>query len=188
MQANATSLCSPSRSEPVTLEFPLAIVPRLSTISRAAVGRSSILHPLFSACFSSAAAVSRSSCYDTSVSENPVPSNSTDWPWADSLDALVAAPNHHRLLLEDARVRVLHTRIAAGDIVPLHTHRWGGVAYVESWSHFIRRGEKGEILFDSRLSGEPPKFPCAQRVQPLPPHTVENLGPSEISIVMIEFK
>lgn len=122
------------------------------------------------------------------VSENPVRPNSQPWPWPDALDALVAAPAYHQLLLEDQRVRVLHTRIAAGDVVPLHTHRWGGVAYLQSWSHFIRRGEKGEILFDSRQAGERPKIPCAQRTQPLPPHTVENLGPLEISILMIELK
>src|SRR5208282_3927197 len=69
--------------------------------------------------------------------------NQERWPWPDSLDALVAAPAHHQLLLEDQRARVLQTRIPAGDVVPLHTHRWGGVAYVQSCSHFIRRGEKG---------------------------------------------
>ena len=110
------------------------------------------------------------------------------WPWPDSLDAMVAAPKHHSVLLEDERVRVLRTIIPAGDIVPLHTHRWGGVAYVESWSHFIRRDERGNILFDSRLAGEPPTAPCAQWMQPLPPHTVENLGPAEISILIVELK
>jgi hypothetical protein len=91
-------------------------------------------------------------------------------------------------LLEDERVRVVHTRIAPGDIVPLHTHRWGGVAHVHSFSHFIRRDEKGNILFDSRLAGEPPQHLSTQWAHPLPPHTVENLGPLEISIVMVELK
>jgi hypothetical protein len=121
------------------------------------------------------------------VSQDSAAQKLTPWPWPDALDALVAAPAHHRLLLEDKRVRVLHTRIAAGDVVPLHTHRWGGVAYLQSWSHFIRRGGQGEILFDSRM-GEPPIIPCAHWLQPLPPHTIENLGPLEISIVIVEFK
>jgi len=85
-------------------------------------------------------------------------------------------------------MRVIHTRIAAGDVVPLHTHRWGGVAYLESWSHFIRRDERDEILFDSRQADTPPSFPCAQWSEPLPPHTVENLGPLEIRILLIELK
>ena len=116
-------------------------------------------------------------------------SNSPDgWPWPDSLDAMVAAPKHHSVLLEDERVRVLRTTIPAGAVVPVHTHRWGGVAYVESWSHFIRRDQGGNVLFDSRLAGEPPRVPCAQRMQPLPPHSVENLGPAEISILIVELK
>ena len=110
------------------------------------------------------------------------------WPWPDSLDALVAAPKHHSVLLEDERMRVLRTTIPAGDVVPVHTHRWGGVAYVESWSHFIRRDEHGNILFDSRLAGEPPAVPCVQWMPPLPPHTVENLGQAEISILIVEVK
>jgi len=122
------------------------------------------------------------------MSQNPALPNPKHWSWSDSLDAVVAAPAHHQLLLEDQRVRVLHTRIAAGDVVPLHTHRWGGVAYLLSFSQFIRRGERGEILFDSRQAGDPPKAPGAQWMQPLPPHTVENLGPSEISIIIIEIK
>lgn len=126
--------------------------------------------------------------HDTTMSQQSVRPNSKSWPWSDSLDALVAAPAHHQLLLEDERVRVLHTHIPAGDTVPLHTHRWGGVAYVMRFSHFIRRDEKGEILFDSRRAGDPPKVPCAQWMQPLPPHMVENLGPSEISILIMEIK
>jgi hypothetical protein len=113
---------------------------------------------------------------------------SENWRWPDSLDALVAAPAYHTVLLENEWVRVLRTSIPAGEIVPLHTHRWGGVAYVERWSHFIRRDERGDVLLDSRTAGEPPKIPCTQWMSPLPPHTVENLGPHEISILIVELK
>jgi hypothetical protein len=112
----------------------------------------------------------------------------SDWPWPEFLDAIAAAPQHHTVLLEDERVRVLRTMIPAGDIVPLHTHRWSGVAYVESWSHFVRRDEHGEISFDSRATDDPPSIPCVQWMPPLPPHTVENLGPSEIRILIVELK
>jgi|ERR1700690_2047249 len=122
------------------------------------------------------------------MSQNPVLVGPNAWPWPDSLDALVAAPAYHDLLLEDERVRVVHTHIPPGEIVPLHTHRWGGVAYVQTFSHFIRRNEHGKITFDSREAGDPPLTPCAQWLQPLPPHTVENTGPGEISILIIELK
>lgn len=118
----------------------------------------------------------------------PAPSVQQDWPWPDSLDALRAAPAHHELCLENERVRVIHTHIAAGDRVPLHTHRWPSVAYVLSWSHFVRRDHEGRVLFDSRQAGDPPSIPAVQWVQPLPAHTVENVGTSAISILMVEIK
>jgi len=37
------------------------------------------------------------------------------WRWPEELDALRAAPRQHRLMLENDRVRVLDTRVAAGD-------------------------------------------------------------------------
>jgi hypothetical protein len=43
--------------------------------------------------------------------------------WPDSLDAMVAAPEHHGLLLENERVRILDSLIKPGERVPLHTHR-----------------------------------------------------------------
>ena len=113
---------------------------------------------------------------------------SQDWPWPDTLDALQAAPAHHDRLLENDRVRVVRTHIPAGDTVPLHTHRWPGVAYVTSASNFIRRDENGNVLFDSRSAGPPPNAPVTQWLQPLPPHTVENLGPRPIDIVIVELK
>jgi hypothetical protein len=110
------------------------------------------------------------------------------WPWPDSLDALLAAPAHHQRLLENERVRVIHTLIPAGETVPLHTHRWPGVAYVMETSDFIRRDQNGDVLFDSRRGGLQPRAPAVQWLEPLPPHTVENLGPSPISIIIVELK
>lgn len=111
-----------------------------------------------------------------------------DWPWPDSLDALQAAPAHHTLLLENERVRVIHTHIPTGDLVPLHTHRWPGAVYVISSSDFIRRDLDGKVLFDSRGARAPSSAPAVQWLEPLPPHTVENVGASAISIIIVELK
>jgi len=116
------------------------------------------------------------------------PSVRPDWPWPDALDALRAAPAHHELFLENDRVRVIHTHIPAGDTVPLHTHRWPGVACLLSASDFIRRDQEGNVLLDSRQAGAPPSVPGVQWLEPLPPHTVENVGHSEISLLIVELK
>jgi hypothetical protein len=110
------------------------------------------------------------------------------WPWPDSLDAMAAAPRHHTLLLENERVRVLVTRIERGDIVPLHTHRWSSVYHVLSWSDFVRRDAEGEVLFDSRTQPPVPAVPFVLWSGPLPPHTVENVGPEAIHILSVEIK
>jgi hypothetical protein len=116
---------------------------------------------------------------------NPSPSS---WPWPDSLDALTAAPAHHTLLLENDRVRVIHTHIPPGALVPLHTHRWPAVAYVMSGKDFIRRDHDNRILLDTRQVPNPPKLPATQWLDPMPPHTVENIGDSEISVLLVELK
>lgn len=77
----------------------------------------------------------------------------SDWPWPDSLDALVVAPGQHRLVFENAYVRVLDTRIAPGERTPVHTHRWPASHYVVSWSDFVRRDAAGTVLVDTRAGG-----------------------------------
>jgi predicted metal-dependent enzyme (double-stranded beta helix superfamily) len=114
--------------------------------------------------------------------------DSQAWPWPDALDALSAAPGYHQLLFENDRVRVLDVRIAPGHIVPVHTHRWPSVVFVKSAGDFIRRGAKGELLNDSRKAGPSQEAPAIMWLGPIPPHSVENVGASEIHLLTIELK
>ncbi|MDX2117107.1 MAG: hypothetical protein SFY96_02880 [Planctomycetota bacterium] len=111
-----------------------------------------------------------------------------DDSWPAHLDALVAAPKHHRLLLENDRVRVLDTTINPGDIVPLHTHRWPATYYIVSPGSFVRRDASGTITFDSRTATERPAEGTATWSPPLGPHTLENVGTSVIRVVSVEIK
>jgi hypothetical protein len=116
------------------------------------------------------------------------PGDVSGWPWADELDAMVAAPEYHRLLLENERVRVLEVQIAAGATVPLHCHRWPSVMIIQSASDFLRRDGDGRVTYDTR--NEPPEqnTPGVIWSPPLPPHSVENIGAAEIHIVSVEIK
>jgi hypothetical protein len=119
------------------------------------------------------------------LSENSPSEN--NWPWPDSLDALVAAPEHHKLVMENERVRVLNTQIPPGDIVPVHTHRWPAVYFTIAGGDFVRRDGEGNVLFDSRMHPDP-AAPPARYIDCLPPHSVENVGPTEIHLISFEMK
>ena len=112
---------------------------------------------------------------------------SSDSSWDPSLDAVVAAPAQHRLLFENGRVRVLDTRIAPGERTPVHTHQWPASHYVISWSDFVRRDADGTVLLDTRQSG-PAAPPEALWGQPLPAHSLENVGTSLLRIISTELK
>jgi mannose-6-phosphate isomerase-like protein (cupin superfamily) len=103
------------------------------------------------------------------------------------LDALRAAADHHELLFENDRVRILDTRVAPGERTPVHAHEWPAALYVLSWSDFIRRNAEGKVLADSRERAaiEPG---AGLWIDPLPPHSVENVGTTELRIVAIEVK
>jgi hypothetical protein len=114
----------------------------------------------------------------------------SNWPWPDSLDAVVAAPKHHKLVLDNDRVRVLDTRIPAGDVVPVHTRRFlcrPAVYYTIAGGHFLRCDAEGNVLLDTRVQGIPPGEP-ARFIESLPPHSIENVGTSEIHLISVEMK
>jgi hypothetical protein len=109
------------------------------------------------------------------------------WPWPDYLDAVVAAPKHHRLVLDNDRVRVLDTRIPAGDLVPVHTHRWPAVYYTISGGDFVRYDADRNVLLDTRIQPNPTGQP-ARFFESLPPHSIGNVGTSEIHLISVEMK
>lgn len=111
-----------------------------------------------------------------------------EWPWPDSLDALIAAPANHELLFENERVRVLDTRIPPGETTPIHTHRWPGAFYVVSWSHFIRYDGQGNIMTDSRQVEAFATTPAVLWLDSLPPHSLQNVGDVEIRGISVELK
>jgi hypothetical protein len=116
------------------------------------------------------------------------PTAAPDWPWPDDLDAMIAEASFHRKLFENDHVRYLEVIIHPGEFVPVHTHRWPSVIYVQSTSDFVRRDGDGQVLFDSRKAGPLPKTPAVEWIGPLPPHSVENVGTSDVHLFTVELK
>lgn len=110
------------------------------------------------------------------------------WRWPKELDALRAAGRFHQLLFENEHVRVLRVTIKPGEFVPVHTHCWPSVVQVESSGDFVRRDGDGKVTFDSRDATTPTEGPAVQWLGPLPPHSVENVGKTEIRLFTVELK
>ena len=108
--------------------------------------------------------------------------------WPAHLDALVAAPEHHTLLFENEAVRILDTRIPAGAKTGAHTHRWPAALYVLSWSQFIRRDADGSVTLDSRNVPALATPPQALWSEALAPHSLENVGTSDLHVISVELK
>lgn len=104
-----------------------------------------------------------------------------------SLDAMTAAPDHHSILFENDRVRILDTKVPKGERTPLHAHEWPAALYVLSWSDFVRRDEQGMVLVDSRERSKP-DVGAGLWIEPLPPHWVENVGSGDLHIIAVEVK
>ncbi len=97
-------------------------------------------------------------------------------------------PRNHRLLFENETVRVLDTLVRPGQTVPLHTHQWPSTNYLLSWSEFIRRDSDGAVLLDSRNLSLKPAVGSAFWGPPVAPHTLENIGDSDLHVITVEVK
>jgi quercetin dioxygenase-like cupin family protein len=103
-------------------------------------------------------------------------------------DAMAKAPDHHRVLLENDKVRVLDTKVAPGERTPVHAHEWAAALYVLSWSDFVRYDPDGNVLVDSRTMTVKPGVGAALWTNPIGPHFVENVGQADLHILAIETK
>ncbi|KQS03741.1 hypothetical protein ASG11_05355 [Sphingomonas sp. Leaf357] len=108
-----------------------------------------------------------------------------------SFDAVVAAPNSHRVLLEDEQIRVLRVEVPPGVTEPVHDHRWPSVMYFE-------RPQPITYITYTLIDGKPveterfdaPAFTTSQTVRGEPEglHAVTNRGQAPFVAIRIEFK
>jgi len=103
----------------------------------------------------------------------------------DANDALTAAPLSHKVLLENADVRVLDVTVAPHTREPMHTHVWPSVmyAYQNSTMRYSTPTNAGEP------SAPPPNSkPAPILLKPEGLHSVENLGDTTFHAIRVEFK
>jgi predicted metal-dependent enzyme (double-stranded beta helix superfamily) len=108
-----------------------------------------------------------------------------------SFDAVAAAPNSHRVLLEDEKLRVLRVEVAPGVTEPIHDHRWPSVMYFEQpqpITYITYKLINGKPVETERFDA--PAFAKSQTVRGDPEglHAVTNRGSAPFVAVRIEFK
>ena len=108
-----------------------------------------------------------------------------------NLDALIAAPGNHRLVLENEQVRVLQVEVAPGETEPVHEHRSPSVLHIQSPQpgvdiRYERRGDQLVEIGRRQIPGGKP--PPALWSPPEAPHAVQNLGSEPFRLLRIELK
>jgi hypothetical protein len=124
------------------------------------------------------------------------------WPWADSLDAVNAAPKNHRVLFENDSIRILEVTLKPHEFEQMHTHRLPSVMFGSNrdTSHFeivyYRNGydsvqrryfvkdsikqHGGGVVADDANKGN--------YMRPEGPHQIKNLSDVTIDVFRVEFK
>jgi quercetin dioxygenase-like cupin family protein len=115
--------------------------------------------------------------------------NNTNQINLESFDAPIAAPEQHKVIFENERVRIMDFKVHPGEVVPIHTHRWASINYVVKLSDFLSYDEDGNVKLDTRTEQFGGKEGEAFSLPPYPPlHSVENIGESEMHGISIELK
>jgi len=97
------------------------------------------------------------------------------WPWPETMDALLAAPASHRVLLNNDRVRVLEVVIEPGAREPEHTHQAASLMILDEPAQ-IRYYLGGTLRLESqKRSGTLPGVRM-HWLEPEGPHSVENIA------------
>jgi hypothetical protein len=95
----------------------------------------------------------------------------TEWP--PHLEALVAAPDNHRLLHEDGEVRVLEVTVQPGERENLHHHHWPSIMVVLARPNYRNFDAEGKEIPPSGGTPSSPALPRAVRLPPQKMHAIE---------------
>jgi hypothetical protein len=108
--------------------------------------------------------------------------------WPAELDATVAAPANHTVLLENDRVRVLDVTVAPGERQAVHAHCWPSVMY-QTYVGIAKDYDAQGRLVDEQITAPPDtQFPMTMWVEPTPPHALHNLDTKPVRLLRIELK
>lgn len=120
-------------------------------------------------------------------------SSTAKWTWPDGLDATKAAPDNHKVVYEDANVRVLAVILDGKKSEPIHTHRWKSIMWIAKpiipcQINNYKKDENGNLIkSDSVIINEMP-VEIGQLIDPEGPTSITNLGLENGVAYRVEFK
>ncbi|MEK6711931.1 MAG: hypothetical protein AABZ64_15285 [Nitrospinota bacterium] len=102
----------------------------------------------------------------------------------EALDAVIAAPGNHEVLIENGRVRVVRVTIQPGELEKMHTHKWPSVFIITRLPKIVYYTEKMEAVPPSgtRREGVP------MWIEPEGVHAVENVDTRMFEGIRVELK
>jgi hypothetical protein len=123
------------------------------------------------------------------------------WQWADSLDAVKAAPNSHKVLFENNRIRILEVTVEPFGFEPMHTHRYPGVMFrsgdnISQYDIIYYRYSYDSVkhlyfakdTVHQHAGGPGPNAAQAHFMKPEGPHRIKNLSKVRIVAFRVELK
>ncbi|HSX04623.1 MAG TPA: hypothetical protein VLG76_07845 [Rhabdochlamydiaceae bacterium] len=97
-------------------------------------------------------------------------------------DAVLVAPDEHKLLFENDQLRILESFVPVGGGVPFHTHQWDSIMIIIQGSRFQVETSSGEIK-EEIWGTSVERFPGS-----LESDIYTNLGPEEFLAIAFEIK
>lgn len=110
---------------------------------------------------------------------------------AADFDAVAAAPNSHRVLMEDDKIRVLRVEVAPGATEPVHDHRWPSIMYFERpqpITYIIYKLVDGKPVETGRVDALAFAASKTVRAEAERLHAILNRGSAPFVAVRFEFK
>ena len=127
--------------------------------------------------------------------------DTTGWQWADSLDAVKAAPNSHKVLFENDKIRILEVTVDPYGFEPMHTHRYPSVMFgpdddssrydIIYYRYVYDSSKHSYSVKDSILQhggGQSERSNKGHFINPEGPHRIKNLSNARIVAYRVEFK
>lgn len=128
-------------------------------------------------------------------SQLPIKFQASKWP--DSLDAVIADPQNHKIVFENKKVRILEVFGGPHAVEPIHTHPWPSIMWSADsnftkarliYYHYLYDSiKKVYFVKDSIIErGPPPNI--GFEVGAEGPHRLINLSDEPIKAYRVEFK